>query len=156
MAAEVLPKLTRIGQWLERRHASGEVAIVRQFRLKHQPQLVRSLEELGRFAARMETGEVEARRPRLGDPRTAVLSPRTVPPIYRVYLVESAPAQEERFSIEVEIFSAHLKLAYAEPLAPCLHYGSVLDQLDNARVQIRMFRRPRTESAERKTECERV
>jgi hypothetical protein len=66
--------------------------------------------------------------------------------------VEAAAAHEERLVIEIEVLTSHLELADAEPLAPRLDDNAVLDKLDNARVEIRMFRRPSAKVAEREAD----
>ena len=71
-----------------------------------------------------------------------------------IHAVVAEPAQKVRMVVQVERVATHLELADAEPFAPRLHDDSVLDQLDDARVEVWMLRRPGPEGWERKPKGE--
>ena len=149
VAAEVLAKLLRVFKRLERVFVFRIVAVVRQFGLQHQPELVGDLEELRAFAARVEPCEVEARLAHHPYEAAALAAVGQEISVDRVHVVEAAAPHEERLAVEVEVLAAHFQLANAEALAACLQHGGSVAKRDFRDVEVRVLGVPRTEVGQR-------
>ena len=126
------------------------VGVVGQLRLDHQAGLVARLEELRHVDRRVVADEIEACGADLPSPLQENLAVCGEVAVDRVEGMPARATEEKRLPVEKDLFAPHLQLADAEALEPRLQHAAVrAHQLDLRRVEIRRFRRPWAEIAER-------
>ena len=145
-------KFRHIPLRIEREAFSGFIAVVRQFGLNQHADLICRLKILRHFTVCVQTGEIEPSRTSLLQMGSVDGSIRRCHSSKRIYMIIAKSTQEYGLAVKAKLLTCNLKFPDAKPFMPHVNCTPVPDNLHFRRVEIWMFRRPRTKTVQRKSQ----